>query len=82
MGVRRRTVKEWISRGGKQGVPWDMDDRLFKEMDTWLPQIVPVLANISLIGLLQTFKEMRMISPEANPHVPSGLQSTAYTNNP
>lgn len=27
----------------------------------------------------QTFREMRMISPEANPHAPSGLQTTAST---
>lgn len=31
---RLRTVREWISRGGKQGVPWEVGDRLLKETDT------------------------------------------------
>lgn len=49
---RRRlgTVREWVSRKEKEGVPWEVGDKLLKEMDTWLPQIVLGLTNMPLVG--------------------------------
>lgn len=36
--------------GGNQGVPWEVNARLLKDMGAQLPPIVPVLADILLPG--------------------------------